>query len=78
MDPPNLHPNNKDLVFPINIPLRFNYIRRTKRRTAHLIDFKDNNVINFKSMNGNQILLQLERCNELKNHELMAGLFQLH
>ena len=57
MNPPNLHPENKDLVFPINIPMRFNYIRRTKRRPSHLIDFLDGHIINFKPMNGNQILV---------------------
>ena len=53
MNPPNLHPQNKDLVFPINIPIRFNHIRRTQRRSVHLIDFIEGKTLDFKPMNGN-------------------------
>ncbi len=39
------------------------------------IPIKD--FINFKNMGGNEILLNLDNCENLRNGELVSGLFEL-
>ena len=71
MKPPDL--TKKDLVFPINIPIRYRYrFKRAKR-----VEIPANDVINFKLMTGNEVLLYLERCAELRSSELCGALIEL-
>ena len=71
MRPPDL--TKKDLVFPINIPIRYRYrFKRAKR-----VDIPPNDIINFKLMTGNEVLLYLERCSELRPSELCGALIEL-
>lgn len=36
-----------------------------------------NDYIHFKTMSGNEILLNLDNCENLRNGELVSGLFEL-
>lgn len=53
MSPPNLHPSNPDITFPLNIPIRHQYIRRTINKPKLLLDYMEAQVIRFKAMTGN-------------------------
>lgn len=78
MDPPNLHPENTALAFPLNIPLRTQYIRRTVKKSNLLLEYMEGQQIRFKPMSGNQILLNLENHSQMKHAELMGALLELH
>jgi hypothetical protein len=41
MDPPNLHPENKEIKFPVNIPLRYQFVRRTVKKPNLLIEYME-------------------------------------
>ncbi len=65
---------DKDLVFPINIPLRISYVFKPSKRLP-VIPMHD--YLNFKTMPGNEILLYLENPENLRNSELASALNEL-
>ena len=66
--------NDKELVFPINIPLRFSYVFKPAKRLP-VIPMHD--YLNFKNMSGNEILLYLEKPENLRNSEFASALNEL-
>ena len=71
MKPPDL--TKKNLVFPLTIPIKYKYRFKPLKRT----EIPANDILNFKFMTGNEILLYLERCSELRSSELCAALIEL-
>eukprot|EP00331_Platyophrya_macrostoma_P013809 CAMPEP_0176419880 /NCGR_PEP_ID=MMETSP0127-20121128/8299_1 /TAXON_ID=938130 /ORGANISM="Platyophrya macrostoma, Strain WH" /LENGTH=331 /DNA_ID=CAMNT_0017800419 /DNA_START=151 /DNA_END=1146 /DNA_ORIENTATION=- len=65
---------DKNLTFPINIPLRISYVFRPAKRlpTIPMHDY-----LNFKQMTGNEILLYLENPQNLRLSEFASALNEL-
>lgn len=58
---------------PMKVKLRVNNIRSNiKYQTPPIKEF-----INFKKMSGNEILLNLDNCENMMNSELVGGLLEL-
>lgn len=63
----------KDMVFPINIPIRVRYRFQYAKRT----EIPAHDFLNFKLMTGNEILLYLENYSDLRPSELCGALVEL-
>ncbi|EGR34585.1 hypothetical protein IMG5_006460 [Ichthyophthirius multifiliis] len=70
----NIDLTKPNLVFPLNIPLKFRYIYRPQK---HPINVAFHDYINFKLLSGNEILLYLEQYKNLRPSELCSALIEL-
>ena len=64
----------KSISFPINIPIKFRYLFKPSKSIAHL---KEHDFLNFKEKSGNEILLYLEKCSDLRPSEICGALLEL-
>ena len=69
-------PDFKDpeITFPINVTLRTRFVYRVSKTKARL---PEHDFINFKSMTGNEILLNLSNFENLRPSELSGALLEL-
>jgi len=74
MKPPDLSSVNQDIEFPIKIPIQMHYMYKPVR---HHIVHPINDYINFKTCLGNEILLYLEKPENLRDSEILAALIEL-
>ena len=65
---------DKDLVFPINIPMRISYIFKPAK---HLPVIPMHDYLNFKTLSGNEILLYLENPENLRLSEFASAMNEL-
>ena len=68
---PNFRSN---ISFPYNIPIKYRYVYRPVKSVPK-ISYHD--YINFKSMTGNEILINLENPKNLRSTELGSALIEL-
>ncbi|KAL4433386.1 hypothetical protein ABPG74_017490 [Tetrahymena malaccensis] len=63
-----------NLSFPISIPLKLKYVYQPQKHAPHL---PTHDFINFKTMTGNEILLNLENYENLRASEICGALIEL-
>lgn len=65
----------KDLVFPINVPLKFKTVYSPKKN--YLRTPKGQDFLPFQRMSGNEILLNMQNLDHFRNEEVMSCLDHL-